>query len=319
MAAIFRSIMVPLDRSPLAEAALPLAIAIANPCRSKLRLVLVHRPAPLLGEEVGGRSLASLELALRKEERAYVRGVRAKIEPRFKGTVAAVTLGGAVGPSLVRYVRELGVDLVVMATHGRGGIQRAWLGSVADQLVRTLEIPVLLVRGQPGPAAGEAAAGPILVPLDGSPLAEQVLGPAGALARLWGAELALVQVVQPVTIVDDPALPLPTAYDEGLTQELRRQAQDYLDGLAGRLKEQEIRATAQACIGWRPVQTLLDLARPERVRLVAVATHGRGGLQRLALGSVADKLVRAAEVPVLVHRPRAAGRKRSGASGRTAR
>jgi nucleotide-binding universal stress UspA family protein len=211
------------------------------------------------------------------------------------------------------------VDLVVMATHGRGGIQRAWLGSVADQLVRTLEIPVLLVRGQPGPAPGEAGAGPILVPLDGSQLAEQVLGPAGALARLWGAELSLVQVVQPVTIVDDPALPLPTAYDEELTQEWRRQAQDYLDGLAGRLKEQGIRVTAQACIGWSPVQTLLDLARPERVRLVAVATHGRGGLQRLALGSVADKLVRAAEVPVLVHRPRAVGRKRTGASARAAR
>jgi nucleotide-binding universal stress UspA family protein len=74
MAATFRSIMVPLDGSPLAEAALPVAIAIANPGRSKLRLVLAHRPALLLGEEVRGKSLASLELTQRKEERGYLRG-----------------------------------------------------------------------------------------------------------------------------------------------------------------------------------------------------------------------------------------------------
>ena len=317
MAPLFRSIMVPLDRSPLAEAALPPAIAIANPGRSKLRLVLVHRPALLLGEEVRGKSLASLELALRKEEREYLRGVRAKIEPRCDGPVATVTLRGAVGPALARYVRELGVDLVVMATHGRGGVQRAWLGSVADQLVRTLAIPVLLVRGPRGEVA--AGADRILVPLDGSPLAEQVLGPASALARLWGAELSLVQVVQPVTLVDEPALPVPTAYGEELTQDWRRQAQAYLEGVAERLKDEGIRATAEACIGWSPVQTLVDLARPEHARLVAVATHGRGGLQRMALGSVADKLVRAAEVPVLVHRPAAAGRKRAGSSARAAR
>jgi hypothetical protein len=146
------------------------------------------------------------------------------------------------------------------------------------------------------------------VPLDGSPLAEQVLGPVSALARLWGAELALVQVVQPVTIVDEPALPVPTAYDEELTQDWRRQAQDYLDGVAGRLKEEGIRATAEACIGWSPVQTLWIW----RVRSacgwspsppMAAAACSRWPRQR------GGQLVRAGSGAV--HRPAAAGRKRS--------
>jgi murein L,D-transpeptidase YcbB/YkuD/nucleotide-binding universal stress UspA family protein len=107
------------------------------------------------------------------------------------------------------------MDLVVMATHGRGGIRRARLGSVADHLIRTLEIPVLLVRPGGGGAAPDrsAGAGQILVTFDGSPLAEAALDLAAALARIWDAEVTLLQVVLPVLLSADPGAGLPRRRD----------------------------------------------------------------------------------------------------------
>ena len=122
-------------------------------------------------------------------------------------TRAARTFGvlsgapGASGRGDARQVhRELGADLVVMTTHGRGGLRRAWLGSVTDQLIRSAEVPVLVVRpGEAGAARPVWEPGEILVALDGSPLAEAALEPAIEVARLWDAELSLVQVVRPIT------------------------------------------------------------------------------------------------------------------------
>jgi nucleotide-binding universal stress UspA family protein len=306
----FRSILVPLDGSPLAEQALPLASHIARRAGSKLRLVLAHQlpPAPL--DPLAAKLFTSIELATRKSERAYLRGIQAKLREGGIRLSSAVTLTGKAGSELEQYVRELGIDLVVMATHGRGGIRRAWLGSVADHLIRTLEVPVLLVRPQEGkPALDRLGVGQILVPLDGSPLAEEVLDAAMALARIWDAEVTLLQVVQPVLPSADPALPRPSVYDEGLTASCRQQAEDYLDDLVEQIHGQGLRATGVAIVAWNPADAILDVARPERVAVVALATHGRGGLRRLILGSVADKLVRGAEVPVLVYHP--TGRRRA--------
>lgn len=301
----FRSILVPLDGSPLAEQAVPLAASIAQRAGGKLRLVLVHElPAPP-GDAAAAKLFISIELAIRKSERAYLRGIQARLRKGGTRLSSGVTLTGRAGPELAQHVRELGIDLVVMATHGRGGIRRAWLGSVADNLIRSLEIPVLLVRpreGQPIPDRPPGA-GQILVPLDGSPLAEEALDAASALARVWDTEVTLLQVVRPVLLSDDPALPLPSAYDEELTALSRQQAQDYLDDVVERMHGQGLRATGVAVLGWNAADTILEVARPERVAVIALATHGRGGLRRLALGSVADKLVRGADVPVLVYRP----------------
>jgi nucleotide-binding universal stress UspA family protein len=175
-----------------------------------------------------------------------------------------------------------------------------------------LEVPILVVRASEGRTAESAVdVGEILVPLDGSPLAEAVLEPAAALARLWDGEVSLVQVVRPVVLDSEPILPLPIGYSDKATAIQRELAQDYIRDVAERLRESGVKASGVAVIGGGIADTLIDLARPERVSLVAVATHGRGGLGRLALGSVADKLVRAAEVPVLVVRPAARRSKRN--------
>ena len=307
---VFRSILGPLDGSPLAEQAVRAASRIAQRGGGKLRLALVHQlqPAPL--DPVAAKMFPSVDAATRKAERGYLRGVQARLRAGGTRLSSAVTLTGKPGPALARYVREQGIDLVVMATHGRGGVRRAWLGSVADHLIRSLEVPVLLVRPGLEDAVPPRPRGAvqILVPLDGSPLAEAVLGAAAALARLQDAELTLLQVVPPVLLPIDLAIPVPSAYDQELTALSRAQAQDYLDDLVGQLKAKGLAASGVAAVGWSAVDAILDVARPERVGLIALATHGRGGLRRLALGSVADKLVRSAEVPVLVYRPAGRGK-----------
>jgi nucleotide-binding universal stress UspA family protein len=119
-------------------------------------------------------------------------------------------------------------------------------------------------------------------------------------------------------------LPLPSAFDEDPSTMWRTQAQDYIDDIVEKLHKQGIRATGVAALGWYAADSILEAARPERVAAVVTATHGRGGLRRLALGSVADKVVRGADVPVLVYR--AAGRRaakkrstpRTGSRGRRA-
>jgi nucleotide-binding universal stress UspA family protein len=298
----FRSIIVPLDGSQPAEQALPLAVAIAERARSKLKLVLVHHHPAIPLEP--GAGYTKIELAIQKADREYLRSVAARLRPRLGRALSSAVLQGPVAPTIASYIRELGTDLVVMTTHGRGGIRRAWLGSVADQLIRTSDAPILIIRPGDGAAAQRSVAlADILIPLDGSPIAEAVLEPAAALARLWDAEISLVQVVRPIVLTSDPPLPFPTGYSDQVTAMRRESAQDYIRDVADRLRESGVKASGVAVIGGGIADTLLDLAQAERVSLMAVATHGRGGVRRVVLGSVADKLVRGAEVPLLVVRP----------------
>ena len=308
----FQSVVVPLDGSPLAEQAIPLAQAIAERSRGKLKLVLVHEPLIVMEP---GPDYHKVELTMQKADREYLKSVTARLRDQLGRSVSSAVLPGIpVAQTLAVYLREIGADLVVMTTHGRGGLRRAWLGSVTDQLIRIGEIPILVIRpveegAQPTPALTE-----IMVALDGSPLAEATLEPAMALAQLWDAEISLVQVVRPVAVTSPPHLTFPSSYSEQVTDIQRATAQDYIKDVAERLRENGVRATGVAVVGGAVPETLISLAAPERVSLMAVATHGLGGLKRVVLGSVADKLVRGAEVPVLVVRPtaRPAGRKSEG-------
>ena len=249
------------------------------------------------------RLYARIELTLRKSQREYLRGVAVRIKGEQSIQVATAMLDGPPAPALRDYVRDVGVDLVAMTTHGRGGIQRAWLGSVADQLVRSLEIPLLLIRPKDGAVAAPRVQ-EILVPLDGSRRAEAGLPAAVAMALVLGARLALVQAVQPVVTVTDPPTPFPREFDEELMTLRRREAQDYVDGIAEQVNRLGVSASGAAVLGGSAFDTIQAAAHAPATGMVALATHGRGGLRRLVLGSVADKLVRAGELPVLVTRPR---------------
>jgi nucleotide-binding universal stress UspA family protein len=307
-----QSILVPLDGSELAEQAIPIAQAIAERARCKLKLVLVHDRIILMKT---GKDYTRLELAMQKADRDYLKSVTARVRERLGRMVSSAILQDLpVAETLARYIREIGADLVVMTTHGLGGLRRAWLGSVTDQLIRSAEVPVLVIRpGEAGASRSIWEPGEILVALDGSPLAEAALEPAIELARLWDAELSLVQVVRPITPDSDPHLTFPSSYSDQVTALQREWANDYIKDMAERVRESGIRATGVAVIGSTVPETLIELADPERVGLMVVATHGLGGMRRMVLGSVADKVVRGANVPVLVVRPTARRTRRKSA------
>ena len=301
----FRSIVVPLDGSPFAEQAIPAATAIARATRAKVRLVLVHRLPPPPNDPRTAKLYVSVDLAVRKAERDYLRSTARRLKDGG-AQATALLLEGPAGPTLVQWIGGSDADLVVMTTHGRGALGRTVYGSVADQLVRSLDVPVLLVRPETAEEVGKEAgwtAREIVAGLDGSRLAEAALEPASALARALQVPMTLVQVVLPLAVAADPPLPFPTGYDAQITEVRRREAIDYLEDEAEGLRERGITATAAAVVGDSPAGTLLDLGRPERGALLVVATRGRGGVKRLMLGSVADKLVRGAEVPVLIVPP----------------
>jgi nucleotide-binding universal stress UspA family protein len=301
----FRSILVPLDGSLFAEQALPWALAIGRAARSKVRLVRVHQSAALPISVEAARYFNSMDQAVRRSERKYLREVAGRLRRSGGPGISSALLAGPVTDTLTQYVHDSRADLVVMTTHGRGPLQRVWLGSVADHLIRHLQVPVLLIRPRERPLTAKRppAIKRMMVPLDGSSLAEAALTPAAALARLLDIEVVLLEVVAPL-LVNIPPMGPPSIgfYEQGLKL-VQSEAEEYLQAIAKRLGQEGLAATSRVVLGPEAAGTILEVARHSRVGLVTIATRGQGGIRRLALGSVADKVVRGAEIPVLVIRP----------------
>ncbi len=198
-----------------------------------------------------------------------------------------------------------------MTTHGRGPLRRLLLGSVADQVVRRSAAPVLLVRPREiptGPTPEPFVEG-VLVPRDGSALAEQALGPALDLARVMEARCTLLRVVESGDAPSPPApggigiFEIPAAWE----------ARAYLRQVAGRLREEGVPVQTRVVVARRAAEAIREQARDGD--LIALATHGRGGVRRMLLGSVADEVVRGGSAPVLVCRPSAERRQEVSQSG----
>jgi nucleotide-binding universal stress UspA family protein len=291
-----KSILVPLDGSALAEQALVFAKPIARAASATLRLVLVHEPARLQSGAV-----LQAEVGLRRAEREYLDRVVDRTKSEGVSDVKAIVLKGDPARELIRYAAERDPDLVVLATHGRGGLGRLWFGSVADHLVRNLTIPLVVVHARES-APAEAPVARILVALDGSRAAEAVLEPAAQLAGLFRAELLIRRVVPPVPLPADPLLPVSVAYDTELTARLEAEANEYVAERVRRLTASGARVSGKALVGHGVAGTLIGAAAEERAGLLALTTRARGGLRRLGLGSVADKVMRGAPCPVMLYR-----------------
>jgi nucleotide-binding universal stress UspA family protein len=220
--------------------------------------------------------------------------------------VVGHVLEGPVAESVLEFVIARGIDLVVMTTHGRGAFSRFWLGSVTDELARRLPVPMLLVRpGQAGEAPDKVPdLRHILIPLDGTAVAEQVLLPATEVGSLTQADYTLLRVVPPATVIGfDAAGVAMGGFTPPAEENLALEARDYLDRVAARLRSQGHPVSTAIAIGQPPALAILAEAQDRGMDLVAMETHGRKGLTRLMLGSVADKVVRGSPLPVLVHRP----------------
>lgn len=202
-------------------------------------------------------------------------------------------------------------DLILLATHGRSGVKRWAMGSVADKVLRTSKIPVWLVRADiPEEIVhDEWPRRTILVPLDGSGLAESVLPHVEALAKQRGAELVevvLLQVCYPPEISSDyPEASMPLSWEEHVKHEMawaKRGCEQYLADIQKHLKDSGFNARSEVLMG-KPADEIIKYVSDNSINLIVMATHGRSGLSRWAYGSTADKILHGAASPIFLVRP----------------
>ena len=288
-------ILVPVDGSELAEDALPLAMSLAARAGAALRLVHVRdrlHPIYIDGLPVVDESLHPLPDL---HERTYLSRLRDRLEASDGVKVEAVILEGRIARTLAHHAKQVECVLIVMTTHGYGGLERFWLGSVADRLVRLSEVPLLLHKPSPTPEHGEGfACERILVLLDGSERAEKILGCVEWIAKTMGATVQLREVVEPAR----------DSHDGDGAPVSHAEAQRYLREIADRLATSGVQASTHIEQHGEPASAILDHAREAGADLIALTTRGRGGVQRMLLGSVSDKVLRGTEVPLLLFRPK---------------
>jgi nucleotide-binding universal stress UspA family protein len=301
---MLQRILVPLDGSAFGEQALPIAIRIAERDHAELELVHAYESLPPF-RTIGAPSIdPAFDQERRKEYADYLDGMAEWVRERTAAPVVVDVIDGPPGPALVDHLAGREADLVVMATHGRSGLSRVWLGSVATDLVRHAATPLLLIR----PAESGSRDQParrftrVLLPLDGSRAGEEAIEHAMAVAGDAGVEFILVYVIAPALYINEPHT---FAYPH--EAELQTAAEAYLGDLANSIRERGFAADTRVLLHPQPARAILECASESAVDLIAMETHGRGGVARLLMGSVADKVVRASPVPVLLHRPRVEG------------
>lgn len=302
---MFRDILVPLDGSRFAEAALPLASRLARAAEARLHLVLAQEPmAAVIGAGEMVLAPANFYEERRAQGRSYLSATAARLRPGEAGPAEFHQVEGPAGPAICEEATRLDADLVVMATHGRGPIRRFWLGGVADYVIRHLATPVLLVRpGTESTPKRPHAVRRIVVALDLSKDAEAILEPVTALARTTGAALTLAHVAELTYSIGHAEIPGPIVPDAELLEASRIQAQRRLDRIAARLRGLGLKVATRVISGPGAARGLLDVLEEEASDLIAMTTHGAGGVRRLLLGNVADKVIQGAAKPVLVLRP----------------
>ena len=304
---MYHSILVPLDGSPFAEQALAVALTMAEASGAKVTLIRAWDPAnyrytseltpPFLDAEARDKVAAA----------DYLDSVAARVRSGTTAPIGVALIAGTAPEAIRECLTHRANELIVMTTHGLTGWSRAWIGSVADAVVRTVTAPVLLVR--PLEASGAAPSGRferVLVPLDGSMEAEEILTHA---AEVGGnARFILLRVERPVMIPLHPYSYAASAWkmDDDATEEVVTHAYDYLDGVARSLRARRPEATVDVDVRFaeRAGTAIVDAAQDYKADLVALTTHARRGA-RLVLGSVADKVLRGTHGSVLVLRPAA--------------
>ena len=301
---MYKVIMVPTDGTGFDREAIRVALRIAERSDAKVRLVRVLATASFFGMAATAEGTAiAAEVVHSERDRALseLYALAAECRATSQADITVDLHAGPVGDVLQGYARRNDVDLIVISTHGRSGISRLSLGSVTDSLIRHTTIPVLVVKPPTSylnPQVIEAFKR-IVVPLDGSMLAEQILPRVVALAKLEEAEITLLNVLIPQSYAQreivDPNLPW---WDKDIAH-----AQTYLFRVAGRLRRNGVAVTTDIVIGENVASAIGDFAGRERADLIAIATHGRGGLARMLRGSVADAVMHSSRLSMLVFKP----------------
>ena len=302
---MFKKILVPLDHSPLAEQAVGPATALARAAKAELDLVLVHEPFTRSGYGAEARHRDRLDY-----EHKYLKSIAAEITAGASVPTTIAVASGAPAEMICDRARTVDADLIVMTSHGRTGISRAWLGSTADALVHAATTPVLMLRpidSAPRRAASQKLYKHILVTFDGSARSAEVVPAALSLAAACKARVTLLRVVPhvPLAAAFDPTFPMWSTNmipDVEATKQLEADVAKEMNELAARLRDQsKLSIDAAVAVSDQAASAIVEFARGHAIDMIALSTHGRGAT-RMLLGSVADKVLRSADVPVLLQR-----------------
>lgn len=293
-----RTILVPLDGSRLARRVVPHAATLALATGARLHLLSVQEDSQLDLQFFYQAHALRISQEIQFRLARYLELVAGRL--RQQGLeVATEVVPGRAAEEIARAARRVEAGIVAISTHGRSGLGRWAQGSVAQEVIRSVATPLLVLR--PAARGGDAPRYQrLLVPLDGSPVAEAALPVAVDVARATGARLLLAQSVP--TVAD---LSLGTSWDvlPGNVEEVAQAtASAYLQETAARLESDGVPAHTKVLRG-EPARQLLQTAASDDADLIVMATHGRSGLRRFLLGSVADRVVREAGRPVLLVRP----------------
>src|SRR6185436_14739478 len=277
-------IVVPLDGSLTAEAVLPHVRRILHRQDSEIILVRAVVPAPV------ENSILIVDTAI-GPARSYLAGIQERLEREGVRVASEVRVGSAIS-IILEVAEERKATMIAMATHGATGLKRILLGSTAEVVLRKSPVPVFVVRpfwteDEAPPQSSETAPmRNLLVPVDGSDLAELAVPSALELARLFEARAILLRVLEESR--------------EGDAAEVR-DAEEHLDAIARTFERRGIDTFVLVQKG-DPVEEIQKAVRFHHADLIVMTTHGRSGLSRLVTGSVTEQVLRRATVPLLVVR-----------------
>ena len=285
---MYSKILVPLDGSSFSEQILPYARWVAGAYKIPVELLRITDPdvrPPFWPPETSDQ---------------YLKKVAAKF---FPSGAARIAEDGRPAEVITERAKSDPSCLIAMATHGMSGVRRWLLGSVASKVVQTAANPLLMIRPtEDTDESQEPKLDRILVPLDGSGLAEKILPHVRALAETNNVEIHLLRVYtlppDAYVVADGVIAQGPAPYRE----ELKKEAQTYLDGLVAGLRADGFHRVIGTAIEGDPAGEIIDLARKTPNDLIAISTHGRSGIGRWVLGSVAEKVVQHSRGPVLLVR-----------------
>ena len=296
---MYSRMLIPLDESKLAEQVLPYARYLAKALAIPVELLEVvdSEALKLLANPEQGRYVDTL-LADRK---ASARNYLETIAGSFQGTRVTFSVENGKAEELIIDKAAADKDtLIVMATHGRSGMQRWLLGSVADKVLHGSTNHLFLIRAtEQGKTDGEAPLKKVIVPLDGSPLAEKVLPYVVDLGKKMRLEVVFQRAyaLPPAISADEYG-----TYSEELFNQLEAEAKDYLTEKIKEVEQDGLKNVSSVVDLGYGAEEITSLARKTPDNFIAMCTHGRSGVTRWVLGSVTERVVRHSGDPVLIIR-----------------
>ncbi|WP_256290278.1 universal stress protein [Halobellus inordinatus] len=282
---MFDNILIPTDGSDCAQAALGYATDLATRYEANVHALCVADSRTL---DTGPQSDE-----VRNELAAVAERTCAELSQSGISTQQAVKTD-IPHKAILRYATEQEIDLIVMGTHGRTGVERYLLGSVTEKVVRLSDVPVLTVKTEDDGNVTYPYTD-ILVPTDGSEGAEAAIGPAVSVASRYDARIHAYSVIDTVAIGVD-------VRSGAILEALEESAQSAVDTIEEQATQASVSAVETAIEYGSPYRGIRSYVEEHDIDLVVMGTHGRSGLERYLLGSVAEKTVRTSPVPVMTVR-----------------